>query len=106
LLQSIGAQDATFLTQADGVGPKLANRIVQELKSKVQKLGMPDNGGSSSPTAPLEQEALSALMNLGYRRAEAMDALAIAEKENPGSGLEALIAQALKKLALNTKGLS
>lgn len=105
LLQSIGAQDATFLTQADGVGPKLANRIVQELKGKVQKLGIPAGGGSSTPVAPLQQEALSALMNLGYRRTEAMDTLVLAEKENPEVGLEGLIAQALKKLALNTKGL-
>lgn len=105
LLQVIGAQDATFLTQADGVGPKLANRIVQELKGKVHKLGVVD-GGSSLSEVPVQQEALSALLNLGYRRTEALQALASIEKETPGEPLEALIGRALKTLALTTKALS
>lgn len=105
VLQAIGAQDATFLTQADGVGPKLANRIVQELKGKVHKLGIVD-GGSSLSEAPVQQEALSALLNLGYRRTEALQALEAIEKETPGESLESLIGRALKTLALTTKALS
>ncbi|MBM3609953.1 MAG: Holliday junction branch migration protein RuvA [Alphaproteobacteria bacterium] len=105
LLQAIGAQDATFLTQADGVGPKLANRIVQELKGKVHKLGIVD-GGNSPSEPPVQQEALSALLNLGYRRTEALQTLEAIEKETPGESLEALIGRALKALALTTKALS
>lgn len=105
LFQAISLQEPTLLTQADGVGPKLANRIVQELKDKVGKLLTSDAGISTEKrAAPANEsnngEALSALLNLGYRRAEAIEAVAKAHLEAGDSAtLNTLIPLALKKLA-------
>lgn len=103
LLQAIAGQDGTFLTQADGVGPKLANRVVQELKEKVHKLKnvIVECSAISKPAeSSLREEALSALLNLGYRRLEALEALVQAEREMPQASLQILIARALKLLSL------
>lgn len=107
LSQAILAQEETFLTQADGVGPKLANRIVRELKDKVGKLDLGSLGLSGAPVASfggsphsLHQEALSALTNLGYRRMEALQAITEVANEEDDIPLEALIAQCLKKLSI------
>lgn len=98
LTQAILSQDQTFLTQADGVGPKLANRIVRELKDKVAKLDLgPLAVNTTSEDA--SSEALSALLNLGYRRPEALKAISEATAEGAAS-LEATISQALKKLSM------
>ena len=102
LSQAILSQQEAILTQADGVGPKLAARIVRELKDKVGKL----DGGSGissplteDPAQRIHQEALSALMNLGYRRMEAMQAMADVSREGGTVSLQTLIAQSLKKLS-------
>jgi Holliday junction DNA helicase RuvA len=105
LSQAILSQQETILTQADGVGPKLAARIVRELKDKVGKLDM---GGVTAHT-PMEdsgqrshQEALSALTNLGYRRTEALEVLSGVIREHGTLSVETLIAHALKKLSLTS----
>ena len=102
LSQAILSQQEAILTQADGVGPKLAARIVRELKDKVGKL----DGGSGissaiteDPFQRIHQEALSALMNLGYRRMEALQAMADVSREGGTVSLQTLIAQSLKKLS-------
>jgi len=102
LASAIAAQDRTVLTQADGVGPKLATRIVVELRDKV--------GGLSLAAAPLEgatpilegvaADAVSALVNLGYRRVDAFGAVARASrKAGSEAKLDALIRGGLKELA-------
>jgi Holliday junction DNA helicase RuvA len=109
LLQAIAGQDGTFLTQAEGVGPKLANRIVQELKEKVHKLGRSPLGKGALPEpseSSLRDEALSALMNLGYRRLEALEALLQTEREVPQASLQVLIGQTLKILSLPSERIS
>ncbi|HEV7371359.1 Holliday junction branch migration protein RuvA, partial [Arenibaculum sp.] len=86
LPQVIAAQDRTALVQADGVGPKLANRILSELKDKVSDLRIgpaaPASAGAGTAAVPVEAgataDAVSALVNLGYRRAEAFTAVATA----------------------------
>ncbi|HEX6978043.1 MAG TPA: Holliday junction branch migration protein RuvA [Alphaproteobacteria bacterium] len=106
LAQAIMAGDKTMLTRAEGVGPKLANRIVSELKDKVAgeafahvavspAAARPDGGTAGDVVA----DAISALVNLGYRRAEAMGAIdRAARKLGPGAKLEALIPAGLKEL--------
>lgn len=83
--QAIAAQDRTALVQADGVGPKLANRLISELKDKVADLYMGGGAATSGPagaapsgTAGVTNDAVSALVNLGYRRADAFTAVAAA----------------------------
>jgi Holliday junction DNA helicase RuvA len=104
--QAIAAQDRTALVQADGVGPKLANRLISELKDKVADLyigGGPVAGPSGivpTGTAGVTNDAVSALVNLGYRRAEAFTAVAAAvQKAGPDAKVEQLIMMGLKELS-------
>lgn len=101
IYQAIGAQDKTTLTRADGVGPKLASRIVTELKDKVPKdLAYTATTYTHPVSSPLIDEAASALINLGYRRFEAMTALHKAQQELGDSAtLNDLIRQGLSLLA-------
>ena len=83
IYQAIGAQDKAILTRADGVGPKLASRILTELKDKIPKdlsYTAPVYGPPAS-SSPFIEEAISALTNLGYRRLESMAAIHKAQKE-------------------------
>jgi Holliday junction DNA helicase RuvA len=102
IYQAIASQDKTMLTRADGVGPKLASRIVTELKDKI-----PNNIAYTSnvyplpsPLSPLVEEAVSALVNLGYRRIEAVTAVSKAQ-QNLGDEviLNDLIRQGLSLLS-------
>ena len=99
--QAIAAQDKTILTRADGVGPKLASRIVTELKDKIPKdLSYTASVYSLPSSAPLVQEALSALVNLGYRRFEAMTAINKAQQDlGETATLNDLIRQGLSLLS-------
>ncbi len=104
---AIAAQDKAVFTQADGVGPKLGTRIVTELKDKVGSIDLspisqPSRTGANITVGDNDNthEALSALVNLGYGRSEAMIAISRA-KANMGddADLGALIKQGLKELS-------
>jgi Holliday junction DNA helicase RuvA len=107
LALSIAAQDTAMLRQADGVGPKLATRIVTELKDKAGKMAFSapvpkkSSAKSEGPSAPdIDHDAVSALINLGYPRAEAYSAvLQVKGKSNDNYSLQDLIRLALKELA-------
>jgi len=72
----IAAGDIRAITQAQGVGKKLAERIVLELKDKITVEFSPGNAApAASSFAPPDNEALAALLALGYQQAEAMLAL-------------------------------
>jgi Holliday junction DNA helicase RuvA len=95
LNRAISAQDKAMVARANGVGPKLAERIVRELKDKV---GVLTFGGSSLPPAGITQDAVSALINLGFRPAEASASVAKADEElGAGANLDALVRLALRK---------
>jgi Holliday junction DNA helicase RuvA len=103
---AITAQDAVVLRQADGVGPKLATRIVTELKDKAAKIDIAPAKGkitmrSSVPAAPdMDGDAVSALVNLGYGRSESYSAVLQAKQKSDGSAsLQDLIRIALKELS-------
>lgn len=102
LAAAIVAQDRAALTQADGVGPKLATRIVIELRDKVSGLPAAASQLPGTPTA-LEgaaADAVSALVNLGYRRVDAFGAIARASRKiGAEAGLDALIRGGLKEMA-------
>lgn len=105
LAQAIAAQDKAALAQAEGVGPKLALRIVTELKDKAAHFVFPTvapSGASGRATAAAEgmaSDAVSALINLGYRRMEAFAAVSKAAQDlGPEAKLDALIRAGLAAL--------
>jgi Holliday junction DNA helicase RuvA len=107
LVQAIAAQDKVQLTRASGVGPKLAGRIVAELKDKVGNLALGPVAvvggadGKVKVATGLAEDAVSALVNLGYGRSEAFGAVAQASQRlGTETSLEALLKAGLKELAL------
>ena len=106
LAQAIAAQDKTAMTQADGVGPKLALRLVTELKDKIPtfmtsavRLSSSSETANAALPPSLAGDALSALINLGYRRAEAYAAVATVNQRNPAAKLDELIRLSLAELS-------
>jgi holliday junction DNA helicase RuvA len=98
LSRAVASQDKAMVARANGVGPKLAERIVRELKDKVGGIALGSPG--AAPTTGAAQDAVSALINLGFRPAEASVAVAKADEElGAGAGLDALVRVALKKVA-------
>jgi Holliday junction DNA helicase RuvA len=97
---AIAAQDKATLTQAEGVGAKLAGRIVNELHDRVVDAPAARIAPLRDTASDVTADAVSALVNLGYRRAEAFGAVAAAA-QHLGSGAEtvALIRAGLKELA-------
>jgi Holliday junction DNA helicase RuvA len=128
LAQAIAAKDRSALTQISGVGPKLADRILTEMKDKAIKLlaGSASDVAAFAPATPapakttkaksrktadaspeaapapsaaLLEEATSALTHLGYGRSEAFAAVAQTARELPAADLQSLIPASLQKLA-------
>ncbi len=93
---AILSQDARVLARATGVGPRLAERIILEIKDKVAEESFFQKvAGSSRPSGLPDDEAVEALLALGYRRAEAENAL----REVGDGATEDRIRLALRKLA-------
>lgn len=101
LMRAIASGDKAMVARANGVGPKLAQRIVMELKDKVGGIALAiGQGGGIAPPAGAGADAVSALLNLGFRPAEASAAVASAEEElGAGASLDALVRLALRKAA-------
>jgi len=98
LSRAIMSDTPAMVARANGVGPKLAARIVNELKSKIGGIAIGSPGVVA--VAGAAQDAVSALINLGFRPAEASVAVAKADEElGAGAGLDALVRVALKKVA-------
>ncbi len=112
LAQAIAAQDKTAITHAPGVGPKLATRIMTELKDKMGGIvaasgaslspvmpndGGVDDGGETNTTAA---DAVSVLVNLGYGRSDAFGAVAqVIQRLGPDASVEAVIRDGLVELS-------
>ncbi len=101
LAASVAVGDVKSITQAQGVGPKLAQRVVLELKNKL-KIDLEEAIGilkeedlAASNDAGALSEATAALVSLGYTRGEAQNALKGADKS---LSTEELIKVGLKKL--------
>ena len=101
LHRAVASGDKAMVARANGVGPKLAQRIVNELKDKAG--GVILGGGGALPATPAgshSADAVSALLNLGFRPADASAAVAQAEAElGPEASFDALVRVALKKSA-------
>lgn len=117
LAQAIAAGDKAPLVRASGVGPKLAARILSELKDKAATLGatfvpapapglrVPATAGAAEAgdvalAGSVTEDATSALVNLGYRRMEAFAAVArAAQAQGEAASVSSLVTAALKDLA-------
>ncbi len=99
LSRAVAGQDKAMVARANGVGPKLAERIVRELKDKVSGVAF-GPVGVATPAAGHGADAVSALTGLGFKPNEASAAVASAESElGEGATLDALVRLALKKAA-------
>lgn len=116
LAQAVSAQDKASFCRASGVGPKLAARIVTELKDKIVTVPVAVNNNQQlsansaeiaaevKPAAAVaeadytkSEDVTSALINLGYQRLEAYRAASKAVAENPDAPIATLIRLALKE---------
>ena len=101
LVGAIAAQDVRRLSTIPGVGRKLAERLGVELKEKVAGIvrgGAADPGDPAAPAGGLFEDAVGALLNLGYRRPQA-EAAVKAAAETSGDDLSALLPAALRLLS-------
>ena len=107
LTDAIVAGDKAMVARADGVGPKIAQRVVNELSEKIGKI--PSLGGGTigadfagaapdSADAVIQQDAVSALVNLGYGRSEAHAAVVRAQRAGADATVSSLIAAALREM--------
>lgn len=103
LISAVQAGDVDKLATVPGIGKKSAGRIALELKDKVERLHPAASAmqeGPSASTDRLQDDALSALVNLGYKPAEVKDALKRAARASATAlSLQAMIREALKDLA-------
>jgi Holliday junction DNA helicase RuvA len=106
---AIALQDRAAISRAPHVGPKLAQRIVAELKDKAPALALASvngaqfaakpSGGKEAVATSAHSDAVSALVNLGYQHVPANMAIAAASRElGPEAKTEALIRRGLKEL--------
>ena len=107
LTEAIVAGDKAMVARADGVGPKIAQRVVNELSEKIGKipslsgLAMGANLAGAAPDSAdtaIQQDALSALVNLGYGRSEAHSAVIRAQRAGADASVSSLIAAALREM--------
>jgi Holliday junction DNA helicase RuvA len=98
LSRAIASGDKAMIARANGVGPKLAQRIAMELKDKVGGIALGTGGTTPAPAGTAASDAVSALANLGFRPAEASAAVGAASDElGPTATLDALVRLALRK---------
>lgn len=111
LAQTIGASDKAAIGQAPGVGPKLATRIISELKDKLVSKNISkqdfyagdglniDSAGDTDANSATA-DAISALVNLGYGRTEAFTAIAkAAKRQGDEATVETLVKDGLSELS-------
>ena len=114
LMLAIAAADKAVIQRAEGVGAKLAQRIINELADKVADISLatpastdaaaPDSARATKTSDPVLLDTISALVNLGYGRSEAHQAVAqlMREQDAPEKNVfsvETLVPLALKQLA-------
>ena len=108
IARAIAAQDRATLSRPPGVGPKLAARLATELKDKAAAFGIAPvpatsrtaGEASPAPAGSVNEDAVSALVNLGYKRVEAFGAVArVTQRLGEGATLDAVIRAGLQELA-------
>jgi holliday junction DNA helicase RuvA len=99
MVAAIRNNDVGRLTRIPGIGKKTAERMVLELRDKLPSAGVEPVTAAATAT-PLEEDVLSALVNLGYQRAVAERALGfVAKNGKPGGSFDGLFREALAVLS-------
>ena len=98
MVSAIRGNDVARLTRIPGIGKKTAERMVLELRDKLAPEGVAESAVMPA-MSPIEEDVLSALMNLGYQRAAAERALASVEKDGKSSSFEIMFRQTLAGLS-------
>jgi Holliday junction DNA helicase RuvA len=101
LLQSLDQRDLNRLQSVPGIGRKMAERLVVDLQEKARKIGtrMALQPALPRPTDGLAEDVVSALLNLGYKKAQAEKAVEIAFHQAPDLTLEKALKESLRILA-------
>ncbi len=94
-VQSVQSEDISMLSTIPGLGKKTASRLVLELKGKLPSLG--DDGKETSQGSSVSEDAISALINLGYKRPLSEKAVGLAV-DGGSESIEDMIKEALKSL--------
>ena len=96
MVAAIRGNDVARLTRIPGIGKKTAERMVLELRDKLEHFGA---APAAPPASPIEEDVISALVNLGYQRGAAERALAAAGKNGGKKEFDALFRDALAALS-------
>lgn len=106
IARAIAAQDRATLSRPAGVGPKLAARLATELKDKAAAFGIAPVAKTAAaaaavaPAGSINEDAVSALVNLGYKRVEAFGAVArVTQRLGDGATFDAVVRAGLQELA-------
>jgi len=97
MVAALRAGDAARLTRIPGIGKKTAERMVLELRDKLE--GLVAAPAPLGGVTPIEEDVLSALMNLGYSRPTAERAITVASKNGKPDSFEAMFRDALAALS-------
>ena len=92
---AVRGNDLAALTKVHGIGKKTAERLVLELKEKIGEFKFSGEQAASSEKTPMEEEAVLALVSLGYRRAQAQEAVQKIMKQDRLLSLEETLRRAL-----------
>lgn len=98
LQNAVVSEDAKLIGRVKGIGPKTAQRIVIDLKDKLKKTATGSDIVSTSPQNANREEAIAALVMLGYPKAAAEKAVGSVLKSSPSLSAEDLIKQALRSV--------
>jgi len=98
MVGAIRGNDVARLTRIPGIGKKTAERMVLELRDKLPQAS-PTAVPAAPPVSAVEEDVLSALVNLGYQRAAAEKALELSVKGGKGGSFDALFRNALSVLS-------
>jgi Holliday junction DNA helicase RuvA len=98
MVGAIRSNDVARLTRIPGIGKKTAERMVLELRDKLPP-ATPSAVTAAAPVSVVEEDVLSALVNLGYQRAAAEKALELSVKSGKGGSFDALFRGALGALS-------
>ena len=98
MVGAIRGNDVARLTRIPGIGKKTAERMVLELRDKLPQAG-PISVPATTPASAVEEDVLSALANLGYQRAAAEKALALASRNGKSGSFDAMFREALAALS-------
>lgn len=99
LVAALRSSDVPRLTRIPGVGRKTAERLVLELKDRLQGFAVSEEPAPAGPTAPSKEDVVSALVHLGYSRPEADRGVERALKQDGGGRLEDLLRRTLRILS-------